>query len=437
MAVRCRSGSISSARHRASRSPGSGDASTWVSPGPWPSTNRRSTRTCRKWDRARLTTVRRRYHSKASGFRRSRNRPTSRTNASWTRSSARARSPVSRKASRTAPAACCRYSFPSRPGSVTAGSSASVRIIMGCRSGDAQVSPEVAPHPARLGLSTSDDRRAVVAVRGPGARLRLRTHVMGVLNVTPDSFSDGGLFLDPEAAVRRGIELAAEGADVIDVGGESTRPGSDPVPAEVEMDRVVPVIKRLAAEVDVPLSIDTRKPEVARAGLDAGAAIVNDISGGRDARMLEVVADTGAGLVLMHMLGDPKTMQAEPRYDDVVAEVKAYLGQRVEAAVQAGIDRDRLCVDPGIGFGKKLEHNLELLRNVDAFAELGRPVLVGPSRKSFLGKLLGAEVDDRLEGTAAAVAWLAARGAHILRVHDVREMVRVVRVVDAIVHHQE
>ncbi len=203
------------------------------------------------------------------------------------------------------------------------------------------------------------------------------------------------------------------------------------------MDRVVPVIKRLAAEVDVPLSIDTRKPEVARAGLDAGAAIVNDISGGRDARMLEVVADTGAGLVLMHMLGDPKTMQAEPRYDDVVAEVKAYLGQRVEAAVQAGIDRDRLCVDPGIGFGKKLEHNLELLRNVDAFAELGRPVLVGPSRKSFLGKLLGAEVDDRLEGTAAAVAWLAARGAHILRVHDVREMVRVVRVVDAIVHHQE
>jgi len=264
-----------------------------------------------------------------------------------------------------------------------------------------------------------------------------RTHVMGVLNVTPDSFSDGGLFLDPEAAVRRGIELAAEGADVIDVGGESTRPGSDPVPAEVEMDRVVPVIKRLAAEVDVPLSIDTRKPEVARAGLDAGAAIVNDISGGRDARMLEVVADTGAGLVLMHMLGDPKTMQAEPRYDDVVAEVKAYLGQRVEAAVQAGIDRDRLCVDPGIGFGKKLEHNLELLRNVDAFAELGRPVLVGPSRKSFLGKLLGAEVDDRLEGTAAAVAWLAARGAHILRVHDVREMVRVVRVVDAIVHHQE
>jgi dihydropteroate synthase len=260
----------------------------------------------------------------------------------------------------------------------------------------------------------------------------LRTHVMGVLNVTPDSFSDGGLFLDPEAAVRRGIEMAAEGADVIDVGGESTRPGSDTVPPAVEADRVVPVIKRLAAEVDVPLSIDTRKPEVARTALDAGAVVVNDISGGRDPAMLEVVAGSGAGMVLMHMLGEPKTMQAEPHYDDVVAEVMAYLGARIDAAVQAGIDRERLCVDPGIGFGKTLDHNLELLRRVDAFAELGRPVLVGPSRKSFLGKLLGAEVGDRLEGTAAAVAWVAGHGAHIVRVHDVREMVSVVRVVDAI-----
>jgi dihydropteroate synthase len=260
----------------------------------------------------------------------------------------------------------------------------------------------------------------------------LRTHVMGVLNVTPDSFSDGGLFLDPEAAVRRGIEMAAEGADVIDVGGESTRPGSDTVPPAVEADRVVPVIKRLAAEVDVPLSIDTRKPEVARTALDAGAVVVNDISGGRDPAMLEVVAGSGAGMVLMHMLGEPKTMQAEPHYDDVVAEVMAYLGARIDAAAQAGIDRERLCVDPGIGFGKTLDHNLELLRRVDAFAELGRPVLVGPSRKSFLGKLLGAEVGDRLEGTAAAVAWVAGHGAHIVRVHDVREMVSVVRVVDAI-----
>jgi dihydropteroate synthase len=262
-----------------------------------------------------------------------------------------------------------------------------------------------------------------------------RTHVMGVLNVTPDSFSDGGLYLDPEAAVRRGIALAAEGADLVDIGGESTRPGSDAVPAEVEADRVVPVIKRLAAEVDVPLSIDTRKVEVARAALDAGAVIVNDISGGGDPELLRTVAGSGAGLVLMHMLGEPKTMQAEPRYDDVVLEVKAYLGERRDAAVAAGIDRERLCVDPGIGFGKSLDHNLSLLRHIDAFAELGRPVLVGPSRKSFLGKLLDADVDDRVEGTSAAVAWLAARGAHIVRVHDVREMVRVVRVVDAIARH--
>jgi dihydropteroate synthase len=263
-----------------------------------------------------------------------------------------------------------------------------------------------------------------------------RTHVMGVLNVTPDSFSDGGLFLDPEAAVRRGIDMAAQGADLIDVGGESTRPGSDPVPPEVEIDRVVPVIKRLAAEVDVPVSIDSRKPDVARAGLDAGAVIVNDISGGLDPRMLEVLADSKAGMILMHMLGEPKTMQAEPRYDDVVAEVRAYLGQRIEAAVAAGIERERLCVDPGIGFGKTLGHNLALLRHIDAFSDLHRPVLVGPSRKSFLGKLLGAEVDDRLEGTAGAVAWVAAHGAHVIRVHDVLEMVRVVRVVDAIARYE-
>jgi len=263
-----------------------------------------------------------------------------------------------------------------------------------------------------------------------------RTGVMGVLNVTPDSFSDGGQFLDLEAAVRRGMDMAADGADLIDVGGESTRPGSEPVPAQVEMDRVVPVIKRLVAEIDTPLSVDTRKPEVAVAALHAGAVIVNDVSGGRDPEVLRVVADTGAGMVLMHMLGEPQTMQAEPRYGDVVAEVKAYLAERLEAAAAAGVEPERLCVDPGIGFGKTLDHNLALLRHVDVFAELGRPVLVGPSRKSFIGKLLGADVDDRLEGTAAAVAWVAAHGAHIVRVHDVREMVRVVRVADAIARYE-
>jgi dihydropteroate synthase len=260
-----------------------------------------------------------------------------------------------------------------------------------------------------------------------------RTLVMGVLNVTPDSFSDGGLFLDPEAAVRRGIEMAAEGADIVDVGGESTRPGSDPVPGPEEIDRVVPVIKRLAAEIpNVPISIDTRKQDVVAAAIEVGAVIVNNVAGGRDPALLDVVRDSGAGLVLMHMKGEPKTMQEEPVYDDVVREVHDYLAARVHAATESGIDRDRLCIDPGIGFGKTLDHNLSLLRNVDALFDVDVPVLVGPSRKSFLGRLLGLDVDDRVEATAGAVAWLAARGVHLVRVHDVREMVRVVRVVDAI-----
>jgi len=261
-----------------------------------------------------------------------------------------------------------------------------------------------------------------------------RTLLMGVVNVTPDSFSDGGLFLDPEAAVRRGVELATQGADLLDVGGESTRPGSDRVPVNEEIDRVVPVIKRLAAEVDVPISIDTRKSSVAGAALDAGASIVNDVSAGRDdPDMFDVVRELEAGLVLMHMLGDPKTMQAEPHYDDVVAEVGAFLIEGVEAAVMAGIQRDRLCIDPGIGFGKNLEHNLALLRDIGQVRVEGLPLLVGPSRKAFIGKLTGAEADDRLGGTAGAVAWLAAQGVEIIRVHDVREMRQVVDVVDAIV----
>ena len=259
----------------------------------------------------------------------------------------------------------------------------------------------------------------------------IRTLVMGILNVTPDSFSDGGRYFDPEAAVRRGVEMAAEGADIVDVGGESTRPGSDPVPPDEERDRIVPVIKRLATEVDVPLSVDTRRAEVAEAALSVGASIVNDVTAGRDPQMFAVVREAEAGMVLMHMVGDPKTMQTNPRYDDVVAEVRHFLAGRLDAAIEAGIDRDRLCVDPGIGFGKTLDHNLALMRHVSAFAELGRPVLVGPSRKSFIAHLLGDHA-DRVAATAGAVAWLASSGAHIVRVHDVRTMVHVVRVVDAI-----
>ena len=256
---------------------------------------------------------------------------------------------------------------------------------------------------------------------------------MGILNVTPDSFSDGGRYLDHEAAVEHGLRMVEEGADLLDVGGESTRPGSDAVSVEDELARVLPVIKRLAAEVDIPISIDTRKAEVAAPALDAGASIVNDVSAGRDRRMFEVTRAAGAGLVLMHMLGEPKTMQEEPRYEDVVREVHDYLDERIEDAEDAGIGRDRIAADPGLGFGKTSRHSLELMRSIDAFLDLGVPIVVGPSRKSFIGAALGdAPVDQRLEGTAGAVAWLAGRGAHILRVHDVETMVKVVSVVDAI-----
>lgn len=255
---------------------------------------------------------------------------------------------------------------------------------------------------------------------------------MGILNVTPDSFSDGGLFLDPEAAVARARRMVEEGADIVDVGGESTRPGSDPVPPEEERKRILPVIEALAPELDVPISVDTRRAEVAAAALGAGATIVNDVTAGADPEMFAVVRDASAGMVLMHMKGEPKTMQQDPRYDDVVAEVRAYLEARLEAAAAAGIEADRLCVDPGIGFGKTLEHNLLLLRHVDALVDLGRPVLVGPSRKSFIGALLDLPADQRVEGTLGAISWLAGRGVHAVRVHDVREAVRALRVVDAI-----
>jgi dihydropteroate synthase len=255
---------------------------------------------------------------------------------------------------------------------------------------------------------------------------------MGVLNVTPDSFSDGGRFFDPEAAVAQGVEMAAEGADLIDVGGESTRPGSVAVPEDEERRRVTPVIKRLAAELDIPISIDTRKPGVAAAALEVGATIVNDVTAGGDPRTFEVVLEAGAGLVLMHMRGEPATMQQLTDYRDVVAEVRDYLSQRVEAAVGAGLDREVLCIDPGLGFAKTEEQSLRLIRETDALLSIGRPVLVGPSRKSFIGWALDLPVDERLEGTLGAVVFAVSRGAHIVRVHDVKGAVRAVRVTDAI-----
>jgi len=261
-----------------------------------------------------------------------------------------------------------------------------------------------------------------------------RTLVMGILNVTPDSFSEDGRFFDPEEATRHAAQMVSDGADVVDVGGESTRPGSDPVPADEEIRRVLTVIERIVEQnPDVPISIDTRKAEVADRALASGATIVNDVSAGADPEMFDIVRKHDAAIVLMHMRGEPKTMQEAPEYEDVVGEVHEFLRERIEAAEFAGIDAERIAIDPGIGFGKNLEHNLELMRRIDAFLDLGRPVLVGPSRKRFVGTLLDVPEDERVDGTIGAVAWMVSRGAHIVRVHDVREVVRAVRVIDAIV----
>jgi dihydropteroate synthase len=257
---------------------------------------------------------------------------------------------------------------------------------------------------------------------------------MGILNVTPDSFSEGGQFFDHDDAVKHAEEMVADGADIVDIGGESTRPGSDPVSLDEEIERVVPVIERLADEIPrIPISIDTRKAAVAASALEEGATIVNDVSAGADPEMFDVVREHDAAVVLMHMKGQPKKMQEAPTYDDdVVGEVHEFLRERIEAAEFAGIDPERIAIDPGIGFGKDLGHNLELMQRVDAFLALGRPLLVGPSRKRFISAILDLPEDQRVEGTIGAVAWMVARGAHVVRVHDVREVVRAVRVVDAI-----
>jgi dihydropteroate synthase len=256
--------------------------------------------------------------------------------------------------------------------------------------------------------------------------------LMGIVNVTPDSFSDGGLYLDAEAAIAHGEELVRDGADLLDVGGESTRPGAEAVDAEEELRRVVPVVEGLAA-AGCEVSIETSKAVVAEAALDAGAAIVNDVTALRgDPDIGELCAERGAGLVLMHMRGDPRTMQDEPVYGDVVEDVKAFLAERLEAAVAAGVKEERVWLDPGIGFGKTLEHNLELLRRLGELRELGRPLVVGASRKSFIGAIDGSPVGERLGGTIAASVLAAAEGAEVLRVHDVAEAAQALRLAQAI-----
>lgn len=255
---------------------------------------------------------------------------------------------------------------------------------------------------------------------------------MGVVNVTPDSFSDGGMYLDAEAAVAHGRELVADGAAILDVGGESTRPGAEPVPEAEELARVAPVVAGLAG-AGAEISVDTSKAAVAAAALDAGATIINDVTALRgDPEMAALCAERGSGVVLMHMLGTPRTMQREPRYEDVVAAVRAFLAERIEAALAAGIAEQRIWVDPGIGFGKTAAHNFELLRRLGELRDLGRPIVVGTSRKSFIGAGDGSAAGERLGGTIASSVLAAAEGAEVLRVHDVAELSQALAVTAAV-----
>ena len=274
--------------------------------------------------------------------------------------------------------------------------------------------PPVLSHPHRL------------AYRG-------RPLVMGILNVTPDSFSDGGFFADTKAAVQHGLRMADDGADVIDVGGESTRPGAQAVPVEAELSRVLPVITQLAGRLRIPISIDTSKSDVAFQALEAGASLINDVTALRgDPQMSSVAARSQAAVILMHMRGSPRTMQGTPRYHDVVEDVAGFLRKAAAAAQQAGIARSRIWLDPGLGFGKTVEHNLTLLRGLAHFVELGFPVVIGPSRKSFIGATLNADLKDRLSGTLACVAQAFQYGVQMVRVHDVKPAVHLLKMLEAI-----
>jgi len=255
---------------------------------------------------------------------------------------------------------------------------------------------------------------------------------MGIVNNTSDSFSGDGAGGDIELAVERGRTMLSQGADIVDVGGESTRPGADPVPAQLEKERVIPVIERLSALRPGRISIDTMKPEVARVALFAGATMVNDVSGLRSSGMIEAVAEHGASVVIMHMLGEPRTMQAEPRYKDVIGDISAFLSERISAAEEGGIDPRKIMVDPGIGFGKTVEHNVEIIARLREFKALGKPIVIGVSRKSFIGRLTDRPVEERLGGSVAAAVLAVVNGANIVRAHDVMDTVSALRTASAI-----
>lgn len=259
-----------------------------------------------------------------------------------------------------------------------------------------------------------------------------KTLVMGILNVTPDSFFDGGVYINKESAVKRVFQMVDEGADIIDIGGESTRPFSTPVPETVESERVIPILEEVISSIDIPVSIDTRKPSIARKAVEIGAQIVNDVSGLRDEEMMRTVSELGVPVIIMHMLGDPQTMQLNIVYEDVVGDIMMFLAERIREAEENGIEKDKIIIDPGIGFGKEVHHNLDILRRLREFRCLGRPLLVGTSRKTFIGKVLGLPKEERLEGSLASAAVSVINGADIVRVHDVKETVRVCKLIDAV-----
>ncbi len=316
---------------------------------------------------------------------------------------------------------------------VVTGAPRELRRLGSLLDADPQIIPKISPSfDSLLDNYLRSDYK--IDCRGKTLDLGGRTHVMGILNVTPDSFSDGGHYIDPGKALIHAREMAASGADIIDIGGESTRPGADAISEKEELRRIIPLIEHLSSELTVPLSVDTYKSAVARKALEAGASIVNDISGLRfSPDMARVVADHNASLVIMHIKGTPRNMQQNPVYDDVVGEVLSYLDEGIELAVRGGVDREKIFIDPGIGFGKTLEHNITLIDRLDEFRVLGRPILIGTSRKKFIGTILNVPVPaDRVEGTAATMALAIERGASMVRVHDVARMVHVVRMTDAI-----
>ena len=283
-----------------------------------------------------------------------------------------------------------------------------------------------------LPLEPKEKRRLSPLICGATTFDFSRTYIMGILNVTPDSFSDGNLYYDHHKAVDRGLELEASGADIIDIGGESTRPGATPIPCQEELKRVIPVVESLARQVRVPISVDTTKAEVARRAIEVGAVIINDISALRfDNAMAEVIARSGVAVVLMHMRGTPQTMQKDVHYNDLIKEIRDFLGDRISYAVDSGIARDKIVIDPGIGFGKSVERdNFTILNHLASFAELERPILIGPSRKAFIRQIAGESIVDRDWGTAAAIAIAVYNGAHFVRVHDVAHMKIAVRIAE-------